>query len=122
MRLIDANKLYKEICELEELALNRVIDTPTNSPCYDRYSAQLNERTSLKHRVFDQPTVQPQSTKLLAKNTQLRAERDAALEDLFGNCKACIHADCDSSDRTAPCWNCTGKDCKWQWRGPANNC
>lgn len=60
---------------------------------------------------------QSQCAKLLAENTQLRAERDAALEDLFGNCNVCVYVNCDSSDKTAPCWNCTGKDCKWQWRG-----
>ena len=47
--------LYKDISELEELARNRVLDTPTNSPVYVRYVAQLNERTMLKHKIFDFP-------------------------------------------------------------------
>lgn len=32
-----------------------------------------------------------QSAKLLEENTQLRAERDAALDDLNGLCWRCIH-------------------------------
>lgn len=46
--LIDRAELYKHIAELEELARNRVCDTPSNSPAYMRYVAQLNERTYLK--------------------------------------------------------------------------
>ena len=46
--LIDRAELYKHIAELEELARNRVCDTPTNSPAYMRYVAQLNERTYLR--------------------------------------------------------------------------
>ena len=33
-----------------------MLDTPSSSPCYARYSAQLNERTSLKHIIADAPT------------------------------------------------------------------
>ena len=57
--LIDRAELYKHIAELEELARNRVCDTPTNSPVYMRYVAQLNERTYLKHEIADAPTIDP---------------------------------------------------------------
>lgn len=57
--LIDRAELYKHIAELEELARNRVCDTPSNSPAYMRYVAQLNERTYLKHKVADAPTIDP---------------------------------------------------------------
>ena len=57
--LIDRAELYKHIAELEELARNRVCDTPTNSPAYMRYVAQLNERTYLKHEIADAPTIDP---------------------------------------------------------------
>lgn len=50
---IDKSELYKEIAELEELSRKRVVDTPTNSPAYARYVAQLNERTMLKHKIAD---------------------------------------------------------------------
>lgn len=52
---IEREALYRKICELEELARNRYLDTPSNSPAYPRYMAQLNERTALKHLVFDMP-------------------------------------------------------------------
>lgn len=57
MELIDRAALYRLIAEKEELARNRVVDTPTNSPVYMRYVAQLNERTELKHAVADVPTI-----------------------------------------------------------------
>ena len=44
--------------EKEELARQRVLDTPTHSPAYLRYVAQLNERTALKHEIMDAPTVE----------------------------------------------------------------
>ena len=53
---IEKAEIYKEIAELEELARNRVLDTPTTSPAYARYVAQLNERTELKHKIYDFPT------------------------------------------------------------------
>lgn len=52
---IEKEMLYKEVAELEELARNRVLDTPTNSPAYARYVAQLNERTELKRKIYDFP-------------------------------------------------------------------
>lgn len=51
--LISRSAVYNRLLELEELARNRVLDTPTNSPCYMRYVAQLNERTALKHLIAD---------------------------------------------------------------------
>ena len=67
MRLIDADVLYKQLQDAEELARNRVLDTesslpfPTNlNPSYTRYSTQLDERTRLKHMVADAPTINPQ--------------------------------------------------------------
>lgn len=57
--LIDRAELYKHMAELEELARNRVCYTPSNSPAYMRYVAQLNERTYLKHKVADAPAIDP---------------------------------------------------------------
>lgn len=56
-RLKDFEKIYADITEKEELARQRVIDTPTNSPCYLRYVAQLNERTAFKEMLYDAPTI-----------------------------------------------------------------
>lgn len=50
---IDKSALYEEIAQLEELARDRYLETPSNSPCYSRYMAQLNERTSFKHIIAD---------------------------------------------------------------------
>ena len=50
---IDKSALYEKITQLEELARNRYLDTPSNSPCYSRYMAQFNERTAFKHIIAD---------------------------------------------------------------------
>jgi hypothetical protein len=50
---IDKSALYEEIAQLEELARDRYLETPSNSPCSSRYMAQLNERTSFKHIIAD---------------------------------------------------------------------
>ena len=50
---IDKGTLYEKIAELEELARNRYLDTPSNSPAYPRYMAQMQERTALKHLIAD---------------------------------------------------------------------
>ena len=55
--LKDFEKIYADISEKEELARQRVIDTPTSSPCYMRYVAQLNERTAFKEMLYDAPTI-----------------------------------------------------------------
>ena len=54
--LISRSALYNKLVELETLARNRVLDTPINSSCYQRYVSQMNERTRLKELVADLPT------------------------------------------------------------------
>ena len=46
---INKNVLYKIIAQLEELARNRYLDTP--SLYYPMYMTQLNERTYFKHII-----------------------------------------------------------------------
>lgn len=66
MRLIDADALYEKIKSDEELARDRVIDTPNSfpngaiNPSAIRYMARLNERTRFKEMVYDAPTIEPQ--------------------------------------------------------------
>ena len=55
--LISKKYLYDKMLEKEELARQRVLDTPTHSPAYLRYVAQMNERTALKHEIADAPDV-----------------------------------------------------------------
>lgn len=63
MRLIDADPIYEGLKIDEELARDRVIDTPnsfpdgTLNPSAIRYMAQLSERTRFKELVHDAPTV-----------------------------------------------------------------
>ena len=39
---------------MEELARNRYLDAPSDSPAKDRYLTQLHERTSFKHMIADE--------------------------------------------------------------------
>lgn len=63
-RLIDADALYERLKADEELARDRVIDTPNSfpngmlNPAAVRYQAQLTERTRLKEIVYDAPTIE----------------------------------------------------------------
>ena len=68
-RLIDADALYEQLKQDEEMARNRVLDTesslpyPNNlNPSYTRYVAQMDERTRLKHMVADAPTIEERKT------------------------------------------------------------
>ena len=51
---INKNVLYKIIAQLEELARNRYLDTP--SLYYPMYMTQLNERAYFKQIITDLPT------------------------------------------------------------------
>lgn len=62
MRLIDADALKKEVQELLDLAVKRVNDTPTNSPCYRMYVEQENERARLIDLIDNAPTVEERPT------------------------------------------------------------
>ena len=53
---IDRQAIYKKIAEMEETAMDRYLDTPWDSPARERYRAQLNERTALKHIIADEPS------------------------------------------------------------------
>lgn len=60
-KYIDAEPLYKQMVEQEELARQRVIDTPSRLPHGDanpyatRYATQLDERTKFKFMLADTP-------------------------------------------------------------------
>lgn len=74
---IEKNKLYKMVAEKEETARKWTLDTPTNSPAYMRYVAQLNERTAFKHMVADIPAADVVEVRQIrAFIDRLVAERD----------------------------------------------
>lgn len=60
-KYIDVKLLYNQVAEKEELARQRVIDTPSRLPNGDvnpyaiRYAAQLDERTTFKFMLADAP-------------------------------------------------------------------
>ena len=60
--------------------------------------------------------LEAQNAELLTKVEQLQAERDAALENIRGDCVYCLHL-CE--DMVAPsCFDCANKGYyRWEWRG-----
>lgn len=94
--LISREVLYREIARLEELARGRVLDTPSSSPCYDRYAAQLSERTNLKHLVADAPTaydadkVVEQLEKLKENHCPPERFKPINCEEIELNCDECF--------------------------------
>ena len=62
-RLVDADVLYEQIAKKEELARQRVLDTPSMmpngnlNPSAIRYTAQLDERTQMKFMIADAPII-----------------------------------------------------------------
>ena len=66
MRLIDADALYEKLKNDEDLARQRVIDTPNTfpdgslNPAVIRNMAQLSEITRLKEIVYDMPIIEPE--------------------------------------------------------------
>lgn len=52
---VEKGVLHETIAKLEKLARDRYCDTPWDSPVRTRYREQLNERTNLKHLIFDLP-------------------------------------------------------------------
>ena len=55
-RYIDKDTLLNRIVSLEQLARKRVDETPTNSPCYERYVAQMQDREHIISIIKAMPT------------------------------------------------------------------
>ena len=76
-RLIDADALYEQIAKKEELARQRVLDTPSRMPNGDlnpsaiRYTAQLDERTQMKFMIADAPTVEAIPVEWILSNERM---------------------------------------------------
>ena len=97
---ISKTALYGEVAKLEELARNRYLDTPSNSPAYPRYTAQMQERASLKHLIADFPAddVAP-----------VRHGRWIASHDEFCQCSLCKYPVYAAWNTTNYCPNCGAK-------------
>ena len=113
MRLIDADALYEQLKQDEEMARNRVLDTesslpyPNNlNPSYTRYVAQMDERTRLKHMVADAPTIEPERKKGKWVDGW-RCKHDGT-RYWYRQCDQCLHErdDCDTEKDTNYCPNC----------------
>lgn len=81
---IERERLYNELCRLEDLARGRVTDTPTNSPAFARYNAQLSERTTLKHLVLDAPAADVEPVVRCKDCKHIRPEVDAYTGEAVG--------------------------------------
>jgi hypothetical protein len=97
-RYIDADKLLEQVNSLEQLARKRVCDTPTNSPAYERYATQFQEREKMLAILKAQPTadVVPKSEveeiieetfKIIRKNFVISPLCKSALSDLEAELK-----------------------------------
>lgn len=99
--LISKGAIYKKIAEMEDLARKRVLDMPTNSPCYMIYVAQLNERTALKHVIADAPTIEAEPV--------VHGRWIHDINNLYG-CSECMEREAMSHKRLKPyCPNCGAK-------------
>lgn len=102
MRLIDADALYERLKADEELARDRVIDTPNSfpngmlNPAAVRYQAQLTERTRLKEIVYDAPTIEERKAgHWITKSTN---------GEMFDCCSVCGYVEWDEPKNYCP--NC----------------
>ena len=86
---IEREALYQKVAELEMLARDRYLDTPTNSPVYSRYMAQLGERTHLKFLIADFPA---------ADVVEVVRCKDCVYGTLCTNCAGADYVDCALDD------------------------
>ena len=79
-RYIDGDALYEQIAEKEELARQRVLDTPLQMPNGDlnpfalRYATQLDERTQMKFMIADAPSVDAIPIEWILNNERMPKE------------------------------------------------
>lgn len=112
MRLVDADALYEQLKQDEEMARNRVLDTesslpyPNNlNPSYTRYVAQMDERTRLKHMVADAPTIEPEQDWIPISETVDVPEDEVLACDKYGT--ELIGFICEKDEQ----WMCESDEC-----------
>ena len=110
---IERAALYNKIAALEELARNRYLDTPSSSPAYPRYHAQLNERTALKHLVADFPAAADVAPVRHGKWTPVKYNAHCSCGKSYGTyhflCSACNHIAYSQPYGLNYCPNCGAK-------------
>ena len=106
-RLIDADALYEQIAKKEELARQRVLDTPSRMPNGDfnpsaiRYHTQLDERTQMKFMIADAPTIDAEPV----RHGKWVFNPSDAFEAMFAKPK-CSECGFESADGGNYCPNC----------------
>ena len=108
MRLIDADALYRTVCNSEELARQRFIDTPSRMPNGDqnpyaiRYATQLDERLKFKFMIADAQSVEPE--RKTGRWIHIRDEEDG---NAFYMCSVCHKGEVHVPIvEVSYCWNC----------------
>ena len=97
---IKKSALYEKIAQLEELARDRYLETPSSSPFYSRDMEQLNQRTSFKHIIADFPA---------ADVVPVVHGRWIASHDEFCACSICKYPVYVGWNQTNYCPNCGAK-------------
>ena len=77
---------------------------------------------TLQEQIAKNVTLQAENTQLRAELEQVKAERDAAIEDIRGDCEKCAHYRVTwngcTPDFECPLFDqCLNRD-MWEWRGP----
>ena len=75
--LISRQALREELSWRERVARDRVINTPQDSPCYQRYQAQLTERERLIELLENAPTAFDKEKVIQKLNEELQAAQMA---------------------------------------------
>lgn len=79
-KYIEAGALYEQIAKKEELARQRVLDTPSRMPNGDfnpsalHYATQLAERTQMKYMIADAPSIDAIPIEWILNNERMPKE------------------------------------------------
>ena len=81
--LISRKALLEELKTLERLVRDRVTDTPWDSPCRQRYQAQLFERERLKELVEKMPIAFDKEKIIEELKSWEKASHDAGIQSAY---------------------------------------
>ena len=116
-RLINADALYEQIAKKEELARQRVLDTPSRMPNGDfnpsamRYATQLDERTQMKFMLADAPTIDAEPVRH-GKWMGTVCSACGESTSFYYDCDCCPHCGARMDEtQKKPCDDCQQFDC-----------